>query len=191
MQAPLAEDDGKAFGTFCPPVAKSTASHHFRVLWEAGVIQMRVVLAAVRPGGCPGQGYAEVRQRLSGSASVFFARARGQSVATAVALVGQHALVSRETPALMNVNGMTRIVRYARDTIRALQVPGVAGRIGKAVRLRYVPNAVTGTVRAICHWLRPGRRADGVNRSQKTGLQVPERRSRKHGRSPYIVQGTP
>lgn len=37
----LAEDDGKACGTFCLPVAKSTASHHFRVLREAGVIQMR------------------------------------------------------------------------------------------------------------------------------------------------------
>ena len=37
----LAEDGGKACGTFCLPVAKSTASHHFRVLREAGVIQMR------------------------------------------------------------------------------------------------------------------------------------------------------
>ena len=37
----LAEDGGKACGTFCLPVAKSTASHHFRVLREAGVIQVR------------------------------------------------------------------------------------------------------------------------------------------------------
>lgn len=37
----LAEDGGKPCGTFCLPVAKSTASHHFRVLREAGVIQMR------------------------------------------------------------------------------------------------------------------------------------------------------
>ena len=37
----LAEDGGKACGTFCLPVAKSTASHHFRVLREAGVIQAR------------------------------------------------------------------------------------------------------------------------------------------------------
>lgn len=37
----LAEDGGKACGTFCLPVAKSTASHHFRVLRETGVIQMR------------------------------------------------------------------------------------------------------------------------------------------------------
>ena len=37
----LAESDGKACGTFSLPVAKSTASHHFRVLREAGVIQMR------------------------------------------------------------------------------------------------------------------------------------------------------
>ena len=37
----LAEDGGRACGTFCLPVAKSTASHHFRVLREAGVIQMR------------------------------------------------------------------------------------------------------------------------------------------------------
>ncbi len=37
----LAEDGGKACGTFCLPVAKSTASHHFRVLREAGVIEMQ------------------------------------------------------------------------------------------------------------------------------------------------------
>lgn len=37
----LAEGNGKACGTFCLPVAKSTASHHFRVLREAGVIQVR------------------------------------------------------------------------------------------------------------------------------------------------------
>ena len=37
----LAEDGGKACGTFCLPVAKSTASHHFRVLRDAGVIQTR------------------------------------------------------------------------------------------------------------------------------------------------------
>lgn len=37
----LAEEGGKPCGTFCLPVAKSTASHHFRVLREAGVIQVR------------------------------------------------------------------------------------------------------------------------------------------------------
>lgn len=37
----LAEDNEKPCGTFCLPVAKSTASHHFRVLREAGIIQMR------------------------------------------------------------------------------------------------------------------------------------------------------
>jgi DNA-binding transcriptional ArsR family regulator len=33
-----AEVDGRACGTFGLPVSKSTASHHFRVLREAGVI---------------------------------------------------------------------------------------------------------------------------------------------------------
>jgi DNA-binding transcriptional ArsR family regulator len=33
----------RACGTFGLPVAKSTASHHFRVLREAGVIQQRAV----------------------------------------------------------------------------------------------------------------------------------------------------
>lgn len=37
----LADGGEKACGTFCLTVAKSTASHHFRVLREAGVIQMR------------------------------------------------------------------------------------------------------------------------------------------------------
>ena len=37
----LAANGEKACGTFSLPVAKSTASHHFRVLREAGVIQMR------------------------------------------------------------------------------------------------------------------------------------------------------
>lgn len=37
----LAARDGQPCGAFCLPVAKSTASHHFRVLREAGLIQMR------------------------------------------------------------------------------------------------------------------------------------------------------
>lgn len=35
--------DQRACGTFGLPVAKSTASHHFRVLREAGVIHQRAV----------------------------------------------------------------------------------------------------------------------------------------------------
>ena len=34
-------DEPRACGTFALPVSKSTASHHFRVLREAGVIQQR------------------------------------------------------------------------------------------------------------------------------------------------------
>ena len=37
----LADDGDKACGTFGLPVAKSTASHHFKVLRDAGVIQTR------------------------------------------------------------------------------------------------------------------------------------------------------
>ena len=37
----LVEEGGKPCGTFDLSVAKSTASHHFRVLRETGVIQMR------------------------------------------------------------------------------------------------------------------------------------------------------
>jgi DNA-binding transcriptional ArsR family regulator len=37
-----AEPDGRACGTFGLPVSKSTASHHFRVLREAGVIAQEV-----------------------------------------------------------------------------------------------------------------------------------------------------
>ncbi len=37
----IAAQGEQACGTFGLPVAKSTASHHFRVLREAGVIQMR------------------------------------------------------------------------------------------------------------------------------------------------------
>lgn len=36
----LATQGQHACGQFCLPVAKSTASHHFRVLREAGIIQM-------------------------------------------------------------------------------------------------------------------------------------------------------
>jgi DNA-binding transcriptional ArsR family regulator len=36
----LATNGAQACGVLCLPVAKSTASHHFRVLREAGVIQM-------------------------------------------------------------------------------------------------------------------------------------------------------
>ncbi len=36
----LATKGQHACGEFCLPVAKSTASHHFRILREAGVIQM-------------------------------------------------------------------------------------------------------------------------------------------------------
>jgi DNA-binding transcriptional ArsR family regulator len=35
------EPEGRACGTFGLPVTKSTASHHFRVLREAGVIEQR------------------------------------------------------------------------------------------------------------------------------------------------------
>jgi len=37
-----AEQDARACGTFGLPVSKSTASHHFRVLREAGVITQEV-----------------------------------------------------------------------------------------------------------------------------------------------------
>jgi DNA-binding transcriptional ArsR family regulator len=36
----LATNGSQPCGAMCLPVAKSTASHHFRVLREAGVIQM-------------------------------------------------------------------------------------------------------------------------------------------------------
>jgi DNA-binding transcriptional ArsR family regulator len=40
----VADEDGpRPCGTFGLPVAKSTASHHFRVLREAGVISQRMV----------------------------------------------------------------------------------------------------------------------------------------------------
>lgn len=37
----LATEGERACGTFNLPVAKSTASHHFRVLREAGIIEMK------------------------------------------------------------------------------------------------------------------------------------------------------
>src|SRR6058998_670845 len=37
-----AEPEGRTCGTFGLPVSKSTASHHFRVLREAGVISQHV-----------------------------------------------------------------------------------------------------------------------------------------------------
>ncbi|MBK8454045.1 MAG: helix-turn-helix domain-containing protein [Thiofilum sp.] len=37
----LAQTEGLTCGSFELPIAKSTASHHFRVLREAGVIHMR------------------------------------------------------------------------------------------------------------------------------------------------------
>jgi len=37
-----AADEAKACGTFDLPVGKSTASHHFKVLREAGVLRQRV-----------------------------------------------------------------------------------------------------------------------------------------------------
>jgi DNA-binding transcriptional ArsR family regulator len=36
-----AEPEGRACGTFNLPVTKSTATHHFRVLREAGVVRQR------------------------------------------------------------------------------------------------------------------------------------------------------
>jgi DNA-binding transcriptional ArsR family regulator len=36
------ETEGRACGTFDLPVTKSTASHHFRVLREAGIIQQEL-----------------------------------------------------------------------------------------------------------------------------------------------------
>ena len=36
-------EDGRACGTFGLPVSKSTASHHFKVLREAGVIDQELV----------------------------------------------------------------------------------------------------------------------------------------------------
>jgi DNA-binding transcriptional ArsR family regulator len=38
----LAESEGRACGTFGLPVTKSTASHHFRVLREAGLIEQEM-----------------------------------------------------------------------------------------------------------------------------------------------------
>jgi DNA-binding transcriptional ArsR family regulator len=37
-----AEDEGRACGTFGLPVTKSTASHHFKVLREAGLIEQEL-----------------------------------------------------------------------------------------------------------------------------------------------------
>lgn len=37
-----AEHEGRACGTFGLPVAKSTASHHFKVLREAGLIEQEM-----------------------------------------------------------------------------------------------------------------------------------------------------
>ena len=37
-----AEDEGRACGTFDLPVTKSTASHHFKVLREAGLIEQEM-----------------------------------------------------------------------------------------------------------------------------------------------------
>ena len=36
-------EDGRACGTFGLPVSKSTASHHFKVLREAGLIEQEMV----------------------------------------------------------------------------------------------------------------------------------------------------
>jgi DNA-binding transcriptional ArsR family regulator len=41
VRALVANEDARACGTFGLPVSKSTASHHFRVLREAGVIRQR------------------------------------------------------------------------------------------------------------------------------------------------------
>ena len=41
VRALAASEDARACGTFGLPVSKSTASHHFRVLREAGVITQR------------------------------------------------------------------------------------------------------------------------------------------------------
>jgi DNA-binding transcriptional ArsR family regulator len=38
----VADDEGCACGTFDLPVTKSTASHHFRVLREAGIIEQEL-----------------------------------------------------------------------------------------------------------------------------------------------------
>src|SRR3954447_16916458 len=37
-----AEDEGRACGTFDLPVTKSTASHHFKVLRETGIIEQEM-----------------------------------------------------------------------------------------------------------------------------------------------------
>jgi DNA-binding transcriptional ArsR family regulator len=37
-----AEEEGRACGTFDLPVTKSTASHHFKVLREAGIIEQEL-----------------------------------------------------------------------------------------------------------------------------------------------------
>src|SRR3954451_13676457 len=37
-----AEDEGRACGSFDLPVTKSTASHHFKVLREAGIIEQEM-----------------------------------------------------------------------------------------------------------------------------------------------------
>ena len=39
----LDEEEGRACGTFGLPVSKSTASHHFKVLREAGLIDQEMV----------------------------------------------------------------------------------------------------------------------------------------------------
>jgi DNA-binding transcriptional ArsR family regulator len=41
VRALVADEGARACGTFGLPVSKSTASHHFRVLREAGVITQR------------------------------------------------------------------------------------------------------------------------------------------------------
>ena len=41
VRALVAEEGARACGTFGLPVSKSTASHHFRVLREAGLIRQR------------------------------------------------------------------------------------------------------------------------------------------------------
>src|SRR4051812_36482722 len=43
VRALYGETEGRPCGTFGLTVAKSTASHHFRVLREAGVIQQRAL----------------------------------------------------------------------------------------------------------------------------------------------------
>jgi len=53
---------------------------------------------------------------------------------------------------------------------RRFRCPAQAGRIGKAVQIRRVPNAVRGMREAYATGYQPGRRFTQANPSQKTGL---------------------